>query len=159
MKIYLASSWKNKEVVLEIAWLLRSEGHSVDAFCDEEENRVSFEWHELTTIMQEEDMDISQLDARDMLKHWRVKEAFLEDKKYLDWADLVIMLMPCGRSAHLEAGYAVGSGKKLYILGGFEKGEFETMYGFASGLFDYSEITKLVFQLSEEKKGEKQHEM
>jgi len=147
MNIYLASSWKNKEAVLEMAEMLKYEGHTVDAFCDEE-NRVSFNWSELLDIMDREGKDITELDAKDMMSHWRVREAFQEDKKYLDWSDAVIMLMPCGRSAHLEAGYAAGCGKKLYIIGGFEKGEFETMYGFADGMFDYSEIQDLLIELS-----------
>lgn len=146
MKIYLASSWKNREDVLKMAEFLRSEGHLVDAFCDGE-NRVSFDWSELFGIMDREGCDITELDAKDMMNHWRVQEAFKEDKKYLDWSDVVVMLMPCGRSAHLEAGYAVGCGKKLYIVGGFEKGEFDVMYGFADGMFDYSEMRDLLIEL------------
>lgn len=143
MKIYLASSWKNKETVLKMAELLKSKGHAVDAFCDEE-NRISFNWSELTTIMAKEGWNVKELDAKDMMKHERVQEAFQEDKKYIDWSDAVIMLMPCGRSAHLEAGYAVGSGKKLYIVGGFKKGEFETMYGFANGMYYYTQTPILL---------------
>ena len=44
------------------------------------------------------------------------------------------MIMPCGRSSHLEGGYAVGKGKKLYIVGDFPRGEFDVMYGLANGL-------------------------
>lgn len=134
---------------MEMAELLRSEGHLADAFCDEE-NRVSFNWSELFGIMDREGVDITELNAKDMMKHWRVQAAFKEDKKYLDWSDAVVMLMPCGRSAHLEAGYAVGCGKKLYIVGGFEKGEFDVMYGFADGMFDYSELNILLKELMEE---------
>jgi hypothetical protein len=47
----------------------------------------------------------------------------------------VVLILPSGKSSHLEAGYAKGCGKKLYIIGGFVKGEFETMYGFADGMF------------------------
>ena len=146
MKIYLASSWKNQESVLEMAELLRLEGHLVDAFC-EEENRVSFNWSELFGIMDREGVDVTELNAKDMMNHWRVQVAFKVDKKYLDWSDAVIMLLPCGRSAHLEAGYAVGRGKKLYIVGGFEKGEFDVMYGFADSMYDYSEMQDLLIEL------------
>jgi nucleoside 2-deoxyribosyltransferase len=146
MKIYLASSWKNQESVFEMAELLRLEGHLVDAFC-EEENRVSFNWSELFGIMDREGVDVTELNAKDMMNHWRVQVAFKVDKKYLDWSDAVIMLLPCGRSAHLEAGYAVGSGKKLYIVGGFEKGEFDVMYGFADSMYDYSEMQDLLIEL------------
>lgn len=144
MRIYLASSWKMKDVVLELASTLRDEGHSVDSFCDDANGRISFNWSELIESMKTEGSDISQLDAIEMMKHWRVKEAFEEDKRWIDWADVLIMLMPCGRSSHLEAGYAVGAGKKMYIIGGFEKGEFDTMYGFADGMYDYTELTNLM---------------
>ena len=144
MKIYLASSWKMQKTVLEMSMILKKEGHEVDAFCDPSDNRVSFNWEELTDIMKDEKMDLEKMNAIDMMKHWRVEEAFQEDKKFIDWADTLIMLMPCGRSSHIEAGYAKGTGKKLYIVGGFEKGEFDTMYGFADGMYDYSEISCLI---------------
>jgi hypothetical protein len=34
----------------------------------------------------------------------------------LKWADACVLVMPCGRSAHLEAGYFVGAQKPLFIL-------------------------------------------
>lgn len=144
MKIYLASSWKMQKTVLEISRILKKDGHTVDAFCNPSDNRISFNWEELTDVLKDEKIDLDKIDAIDMMKHWRVKKAFEEDKKWIDWADALIMLMPCGRSSHLEAGYAAGRGKKLYIIGGFEKGEFDTMYGFADGMFDYSEILDLM---------------
>lgn len=144
MKIYLASSWKMKQTVIEMAKILRNGGHVVDAFCNDDGTRTSFNWDELTGIMEDEGIDINRLNAIDMMKHWRVREAFQEDKKWIDWADVLIMLMPCGRSSHIEAGYAVGKGKKLYIMGGFEKGEFDTMYGFANGMYDYDDINCLL---------------
>lgn len=155
MKIYLASSWKNKEAVLEMASLLREEGHTVDAFC--EENRVvSFNWSELFAAMDTEGVDITEYDAMDMMDHWMVQDAFMYDKQQLDLCDAVIMMLPCGRSSHMEAGYAVGMGKKLYIVGGFEKGEFDVMYGFATGMYDYGGLHEMLLELrAADMKGEK----
>lgn len=150
MKIYLASSWRMKKTVLEMSRILKKDGHEVDAFCDPSDNRVSFDWEELTDIMKDEKLDLEKMDAIDMMKHWRVKDAFQEDKRFIDWADTLIMLMPCGRSSHIEAGYAKGTGKKLYIIGGFEKGKFDTMYGFADGLYYYDEILSLINILNEQ---------
>ena len=60
------------------------------------------------------------------------QKAFDEDKKWIDWADVVFLLLPAGKSSHLEAGYAKGQGKKLVIFQeNFPKGEFDVMYGFA----------------------------
>jgi hypothetical protein len=41
---------------------------------------------------------------------------FTYDKSGLDWCDTCVLLLPCGNSAHLEAGYAVGQGKKTIIV-------------------------------------------
>ena len=71
------------------------------------------------------------------LKDERSQKAFKEDKKWLDWCDVCILILPSGRSAHLEAGYAKGSGKTLIIFSNhFPYGEFDVMYGFADLLCD-----------------------
>jgi hypothetical protein len=50
------------------------------------------------------------------------------------------MVLPCSKSSHLEGGYAVGKGKKLYIIGDFPKGEFDVMYGFSDALIRWSDF-------------------
>ena len=35
------------------------------------------------------------------------------DAQALVWCDLLVLLLPCGKSAHLEAGWAVGAGKPV----------------------------------------------
>ena len=129
-KIYLASSWKNQRLVLALAPLIESWGFEVDAFCRATEKRYSFHWSEL---VDNEDA-LANYDAIEMLADSRTQRAFAEDKKWLDWADTVIMVLPCGKSSHMEAGYAKGQGKKLIIYGEFPKGEFDVMYGFADAL-------------------------
>jgi len=140
LKVYIASSWKNQQKVLVLAKRLESEGFEVDAFCRSTDNRYSFHWSELV----DNEDELANYDAIQFLSDPRTQRAFKEDKKWLDWADVVIMMMPCGRSSHLEAGYAKGQGKKLYIYGEFPKGEFEVMYGFADGLFRTEELDILV---------------
>ena len=54
------------------------------------------------------------------------------------------MVLPSGKNAHLEAGYAKGIGKKLFVYGDFTSGEFDVMYGFADGLFRSSELDGLI---------------
>jgi hypothetical protein len=44
----------------------------------------------------------------------------------MEWADIAVLVLPCGRSAHLEAGWFVGAGKQLVIL--LAPGEPELMY-------------------------------
>jgi hypothetical protein len=34
----------------------------------------------------------------------------------MQWADGCVLVLPCGRSAHLKAGWFVGAGKPLWIM-------------------------------------------
>jgi nucleoside 2-deoxyribosyltransferase len=43
-------------------------------------------------------------------------EGFASDWCAMEWADTGVLVLPSGRSAHLEAGYFVGAGKPLYIV-------------------------------------------
>ena len=140
MKIYIASSWKNAGECLDLASLFQAWGHKVDCFCDDSGDRYVFHFSEIG--------DPKSLNAIRFLGDHRTQKAFKEDKKWLDWADAVVMVLPCGRSAHLEAGYKVGRGGGLFILGEFPAGEFDVMYGFASGLFTFGGLDKLKLALS-----------
>ena len=71
------------------------------------------------------------------------QKAFQEDKFWLDWCDVVVMIFPCGNSAHMEGGYAKGCGKKVYMWGLFPAGYFENMYGFLDGIFGPDDLNKL----------------
>ncbi len=124
MNIYLASSWKNKQLVKDWADVLRRRGYEVDAFCDAKSGRFVFP--------ASENADLLDLDAINFLSFERSQKAFAEDKKWLDWANVCLLILPAGNSAHLEAGYAKGQGKKLVIWRDtFPPGEFDVMYGFA----------------------------
>lgn len=129
MKIYMASSWKNADEVQEIANYLRQKGHEVDDFTDDSRGRYVFFFKDLP--------DYENLNAITLLEHEPAKRAFVEDRSFIEWADVILLLLPCGRSAHLEAGYAKGLGKKLIIYQpSFQKGEFDVMYGFADLITD-----------------------
>jgi len=145
-RIYIASSWKNEMVCRVMADLLRNEGHEVDCFCDPSSGRYVFHWTEL--VQRQE--DLAKYDAIEFLADPRTQRAFAEDRSWLDWADTVLLMLPCGRSAHLEAGYGKGCGKRLFIYGDFLKGEFDVMYGFAAGLFREMDIDLLCNALREE---------
>jgi hypothetical protein len=70
---------------------------------------------------------------------WNYKEAltcdaarnnFDFDKRHIDSADIVVMVMPAGKSAHLELGYSIGMGKEAHILFDKEPERFDLMYNF-----------------------------
>lgn len=107
MKIYLASSWRNKEqpAVLKA---LRDAGHEVYDFRDAD----GFHWSWI-------DPDWKEWTPRkfiDSLDHTFAELGYLRDWDAMNEADACVLLMPCGRSAHLEAGWFVGSGRSLIIF-------------------------------------------
>lgn len=50
------------------------------------------------------------------------------DRAALHWCDTCVLLLPCGRRAHLEAGYAMGQGKEVFVVLDKEGFEPELMY-------------------------------
>ncbi len=153
-KIYLAGSWKNSESILILQDYLIAFGHAVDCFASTKTGRTSFTWSELArglgcSTQCEAELKLDKMDAIDLLKFERVQEAFNEDREWLDWCDTCILVLPSGKSAHLEAGYAKGNGKTLIIFGEFLKGERDVMYGFADALFRESDIAKMIEYLAE----------
>lgn len=51
-----------------------------------------------------------------MIEHPRASEGFISDFNAMQRADTFVLVLPCGKSAHLELGWAVGAGKRTAIL-------------------------------------------
>jgi hypothetical protein len=51
-----------------------------------------------------------------MIEHPRALDGFAADFDAMQHADTFVMVLPCGKSAHLELGWAVGAGKRTAIL-------------------------------------------
>jgi len=50
------------------------------------------------------------------LSHPIVEAGFNADFDAMKWADTFVLVQPCGRSAHLEMGWAVGAGKATIMM-------------------------------------------
>ena len=129
MKTYVASSWRNQTQPLVVE-RLRQEGHQVYDFRnpgqDSDPADDGFRWQYIDSNW--EKWTISQFIAA--MDHPLSQEAFEKDMSALMNAELLVLVMPCGRSAHLEMGYAVGSGIPAVIL--MSDDEPELMYKMAS---------------------------
>jgi hypothetical protein len=101
-KIYPASSWRNNHYT-KIVRALRADGHVVYDF---REANIDFRW---SCSSWREFVEQLQTDAL-------VRAAFQRDKDGLDWCDTCVLILPCGRSAHLEAMYASAAGKPVIVL-------------------------------------------
>ena len=110
MKIYVASSWRNPHqpgVVRQLQEL----GCEVYDFRNPPQ-RSGFGWEQLATDWQE--WTVPQFIEH--LEHPIAQQGYASDFMAMQWADALLLLLPCGRSAHLEAGWAVGAGKPTAIL-------------------------------------------
>lgn len=77
------------------------------------------------------------------------ENVFNFDKKHLDRADGAILVMPAGKSAHLELGYMIGRGKRGYILFDGEPERWDVMVQFATEVF--TNLDALIKKLKEDK--------
>jgi len=120
MKIYVASSWRNtfqQEVVAK----LRGLGHEVYDFkaggdgWSAAEGEGGFGWRFIDPNWQ----NWTPAEYVAALSHPLAIEGFNRDMDALKRADCCIMVMPCGPSASMEMGYAVGAGRLVaaYIPG------------------------------------------
>lgn len=64
------------------------------------------------------------------LAGFAAQHVFAFDKKHLDACDIAILVMPAGKSGHLEIGWCAGKGKRTAILLDGEPERFDVMYNF-----------------------------
>lgn len=119
-KIYLASSWRNLYQP-NMVGLLRQNGHQVYDFRNPNKGWDSpvpnvlkgFAWSDLDPEWQGWD---NQRYRTLLLEHPIAERGFESDWQAMQWADTGVLLLPSGRSAHIEAGYFAGAGKELHIV-------------------------------------------
>lgn len=141
-KVYVASSWRNV-IQGTVVQDLREAGFEVYDFRHPTEGNDGFQWEEIDHDWQEWGTD----EFVKALKHPTAQRGFKYDMNALAECDACVLLLPCGRSAHLEAGYAVGAGKKLCILNPpcFDPPEPELMYKMADIVTeDMNKIIRLI---------------
>lgn len=129
LKIYLASSWRNISQG-DMVRTLRLAGHEVYDFKNPRPGDNGFGWREVDPDWQRWTPSV----FREGLTHPVACAGFKSDFDAMKWADACVLLLPCGRSAHIEAGYFVGANKPLYIVLAPDN-EPELMYLMANGIF------------------------
>jgi hypothetical protein len=129
-RIYLASSWRNEAYPSALA-MLRFAGHEVFDFRSPPPHYAGFHWSDIDPEWRSWPPD----QYRRVLRSNRIAaEGFASDLRGMQWADTCVLLLPCGRSAHLEAGWCIAMGKPTAIRldpAGFEP---ELMYSLAAFL-------------------------
>lgn len=119
--IYVASSWRNP-MQQAVVQTLRAAKIDCYDFRNPGEGSVGFSWRETRSAaapasVPAKGSDWEQVDEYlRMIQHPRAVEGYANDYAAMERADAFVMVLPCGKSAHLELGWAIGAGKRTAIL-------------------------------------------
>lgn len=140
MKVYVATSWCN-DYQPDVVRGLREVGHEVYDFRNPAPGDRGFHWSEIDSQWESWSVD----EYIHGLTHPLAKDGFEKDFAVMQLAAACVLVLPCGRSAHLEAGYFVGARKPLFIL--VSRIEPELMYKMADSV--HSGLGSLLMRLQE----------
>lgn len=128
--IYVASSWRNGYQPLVVK-CLRAEGLNVYDFKNPRLGDRGFSWDEI-------DPHFRNWTTRDFvtgLQNPLAESGFQSDFSAMQISNACLLVLPCGRSAHLEAGWFIGQGRTVVIYQPIKQ-EPELMYKMASLVSD-----------------------
>lgn len=111
MKLYVASSWRNPYQEAAVADL-RDRGHEVYDFRNPAPGNNGFGWRQVDPNWK----TWTTRQYRQGLTSDVAAAGFRFDFDGMKWADGCVCVLPCGRSAHLEAGWFLGQGKRVDFL-------------------------------------------
>ena len=135
MNIYVASSWRN-QLQEEVVRLLRGLNHEVYDFKNPVP-QTAFSWADIHP----EWVTWTPAEYREGLQHPLAAAGYKSDIDALNKCDACVLVLPSGRSASFELGYAMGAGKLGYVLM-CKPQEPELMYREATILISLDEFTK-----------------
>lgn len=120
---YLIGSLRNREGVQKVASALRKSGFEVfdDWLASGPDTDDHWREYELAR-------GHSYFEA--IAGHY-AQEVFEFDKRHIDRADSLVLVMPAGKSGFLELGYSIGKGKPAAIYMPQEPERFDVMFQFA----------------------------
>ena len=108
--VYVASSWRNPYYP-EVVKRLKAEGHDVYDFRNPPHGGTGFHW----TDVDENAPNWTFEQYAEGLTHPLAECQFAADLEALQRADTCVIVLPCGRSAHTEAGWMAGKGKRVIV--------------------------------------------
>lgn len=126
LKIYVASSWHNIYYPCIINILKNLEFNLYD-FRNPNERNNGFHWCDIDVNWKE----WSTIQYIESLKHSKAELGFKDDFLAMLSADICILVLPSGKSSHLESGFFCGHPDKKLIILMLEKQEPELMYKLA----------------------------
>lgn len=142
MNIYVASSCSNRDVQHKVVHALRKDKHEVYDFLHPSKGVPGFFWDQVDT-------DHERWTHWAFLQGLQSNEAFVgfnRNMQAMKSCDACVLVLPCGRSAHLEAGWCAGKDKLVYVYGARDMWGQDLMYLALTGL--YTEMSALREELT-----------
>lgn len=129
--LYIASSWRNEYQQFAVGACIAA---GID--CYDFKDSEGFHWKEVGLNHESHTFE----DYQEAVKHPRAKQGFDRDFAALQKAEACLLILPSNRSAHLEAGWAIGMGKPTCIWIP-EYDEPELMYLMADAVYqDFMDV-------------------
>ena len=135
LSIYLIGSLRNRRII-EIGNALREAGHDVYDDWIAPGEQADEKWQDY-----ERQRGRSYIEA---LRGWHAHHVHHFDMWHLEQADAVVLVMPAGKSAFWELGWATAKGKKTYMLIEEEPERYDIMPCMSDGFFATLEELKEV---------------
>jgi hypothetical protein len=111
-KLYVASSWKN-EFYKDLTTRLQLHDYRVWDWRNPPTGGNGFSWKQIALDYNNEPIELGRL--MDILDHPIAQSGFASDLAGMIWCDECVLCLPAGSSAHMEAGYIKGIGKKVHV--------------------------------------------
>lgn len=115
---FVSGRWRNRDNVLDLTRRIRAKGKSVYCFLEAS--------HSIARIENDPETDMRNFEKLDWRNDHYVKEVFENDMEGERASEKFVMLLPVGKSCHIEAGVAYGLGKECILIG--EQKEAESLY-------------------------------
>ncbi|MEK7620183.1 MAG: hypothetical protein AAB413_03015 [Patescibacteria group bacterium] len=119
MNYFIASRWRNRDILDPLVEQIRAAGHDVYYFVEK------------TITKHARELEPEEYMKRyESIKNWRedpyCKKIYEQDLCGLKECETLLLILPAGKSAHMEAGIAHGLGKRTILVGAVE--ETESLY-------------------------------
>ena len=125
-KFYIAGRTRNKEIIFKICSILEKLNISHYCFLKNEESH------------KEAGLDINDKNLADTFEGLKLEDAkvrtiFEHDLNGLKNSDNFLLVLPAGKSSHIEAGISYGLGKKCYAIGEYDA--TDSLYNIFENIF------------------------
>jgi len=123
---FVSGKWRNRDNILKLTQKIRKKGYLVYCFLETSD-----------VLNSDPDEHMKQFETRDWRTDTFTREIFEKDINAEKKSDTFILLLPAGKSCHIEAGVAYGMKKKCILIG--EQKEAESLYLIFDEVFDSTE--------------------